>query len=383
MLVVLRRFTSLTTKKMTSAQSQLTSKALAYDLRSDTVTKPTAAMRAAMASAEVGDDVWGDDPTVSVLETRAAALFGKEAGLFVPSGTMGNLIAVLTHCRERGSEFIVGDEAHVFVYEQGGAAQLGGVHPRTVPTNADGTLDLAHIAKAIRGDDPHYPVTKLVCIENTHNRKGGRVLTAEYTDAVGALVHQRQLKLHVDGARIMNAVVALDVTPARLVQAADTVSVCLSKALGAPIGSVLVGPKDFIHQARRLRKALGGGMRQVGVIAAPALIALEDMPKVLALDHANAKRLAKGILALPREYGVTVDMAAVETNIVFLQVERTDGVKADAIVARLREDHGVGSSAFSDLTIRFCLHHQVSTEDVDGVIAALNSVLSAFSKQTN
>jgi len=353
----------------------LVSTAAVIDLRSDTVTKPTPEMREAMFNAEVGDDVYQDDPTVNKLEKRAAEILGKEAGLFVPSGTMGNLISILCHCRSRGDEYIIGNEAHIYFYEQGGASQLGGAHPRVIPTNKDGTLNLKDIEEAIRGDDVHFPITRVICLENTHNRCGGRVLPTSYIDSVGEISKKHGLKLHVDGARLMNAAVALNEDPARLVKAADSVSLCLSKGLGAPVGSIIVGTKEFIHNARRLRKALGGGMRQAGVIAAPALIALEEMPKRLHIDHANAKRLAKGITELS-SFGVTTDVETVETNIVFLDILRDD-ITAVTLCQKLREK-GLWLSAFSNRKIRLTLHHHISSDNVDRALQIISSVLKEW-----
>ncbi|XP_052877981.1 probable low-specificity L-threonine aldolase 2 isoform X2 [Gossypium arboreum] len=264
------------------------------DLRSDTVTKPTETMRAAMATAEVDDDVLGADPTAFRLESEVAKITGKEAGLFVSSGTMGNLISVLVHCDIRGSEVILGDNSHIHIYENGGISTIGGVHPRPVKNNEDGTMDIDSIEVAIR--DPRgelvFPTTKLICLENSHANSGGRCLSAEYTDRVGELAKKNGLKLHIDGARIFNASVALGVPVQRLVQAADSVSVCLSKGLGAPVGSVIVGSKSFITKARRLRKTLGGGMRQVGFICAAAFVALKENVEKLDGDHKKAKELA-------------------------------------------------------------------------------------------
>ncbi|KAJ6349329.1 hypothetical protein OIU77_006837 [Salix suchowensis] len=285
------------------------------DLRSDTVTKPTAAMRAAMANAEVADDVLDYDPTALRLETEMARVTGKEAALFVPSGTMGNLISVLVHCNIRGSEVILGSNSHIHIYENGGISTIGGVHPRTVKNNDDGTMDVDLIEAAIR--DPRgeivYPTTRLICLENTQANCGGRCLSAEYTDKVGELAKKHGLKLHIDGARIFNASIALGVPVHRLLKAADSASVCLSKGLGAPVGSVIVGSKSFIARARILRKTLGGGMRQVGILCAAALVALrENVPK-LEDDHKKAKMLAEGLNQIK---GLRLNAAAVETNIV-------------------------------------------------------------------
>jgi threonine aldolase len=264
------------------------------DLRSDTVTKPTPAMLEAMATAPVGDDVYGEDPTVTRLEAIVAELAGKEAAVFVPSGTMGNLIAVLSHCG-RGDEMILGDQSHIHFYEQGGTAALGGVHPRTLRNRADGTLDLREVEAAIRGDNEHFPVTRLVCLETTQNRCGGVVLPLDYMDAAGELAHRHGLPLHVDGARLWNAAVQLGVSPARLLQGADSASLCLSKGLAAPVGSVVVGSAAFIRKVRRNRKVVGGGMRQAGVIAAAGIVAVTAMVERLADDHENARALARGL----------------------------------------------------------------------------------------
>ena len=278
------------------------------DLRSDTVTQPTEAMRKAMATAPVGDDVYGEDPTVNRLEAMTAELMGKEAAVFVSSGTMGNLTSVLSHCG-RGDEMILGDQAHIFLAEQGGSAVLGGVHSRQLPTAPDGTLDLAMVEASIRKDDEHYPCTRLLAIENTHNRSGGRCLPVEYMDAAGDFAHSHNLKLHVDGARLWNAAVALNVTPARLLQEADSASLCLSKGLGAPVGSLVVGDAEFIRRARRMRKLVGGGTRQAGVIAAAGIVAITEMVERLADDHANARKLAEGLAQLD---GISVDPNTVE-----------------------------------------------------------------------
>ncbi|KAI8556215.1 hypothetical protein RHMOL_Rhmol05G0235100 [Rhododendron molle] len=284
------------------------------DLRSDTMTKPSEAMRAAMANAEVDDDVLGCDPTALRLEIEMARLTGKEAAIFVPSGTMGNLISVLVHCEMRGSEVIIGDRSHIHIYENG-ISTIGGVHPRTVKNKEDGTMDIDLIEAAIRDPklDICYPVTRLICLENTHVNCGGKCLSVEYVDRVGDLAKKHGLKLHIDGARIFNASVALGVPVHRLVQAADSVSVCLSKGLGAPVGSVIVGSKAFIARAKTLRKTLGGGMKQVGVLCAAALVAVQHNVGKLEGDHKKAKSLAEGLNEIK---GLKVDVSSVETNIV-------------------------------------------------------------------
>jgi threonine aldolase len=338
------------------------------DLRSDTVTKPTPAMRRAMAEAEVGDDVYGEDPTVKRLETLAAEMLGKEAALFVPSGTMGNLISALSHCG-RGDEVILGDNAHMFYYEQGGMAALGGIHPRTAPNQPDGTIALADIEAAIRGDDDHFPISRLVALENTHNRCGGRVLSVEYMDAVGELVRRRGLKLHVDGARLWNAAVALAVPPARLVASADSVSCCLSKGLAAPVGSVVAGDAEFIRRAHRNRKLVGGAMRQVGVIAAAGIVALTEMVDRLAEDHANARLLAAGLAQID---GVSVDASVVETNMVIVTVQRA-GMSARQMVSALAE-RGVLLNALDARRMRIVTNYHVTSADVEQVLEAFEVV---------
>lgn len=334
-------------------------------MRSDTVTQPTAPMREAMAQAVVGDDVFGDDPTVHELERRVAKLLGKEAGLFVASGTMGNLIAVGTHCSGRGEEVILGKESHVFFYEQGGSSSLMGVAFNTIPNRPDGTLDLEEVRKVVRPDDAHFAAAKLLVLENTHNKMGGKVLSVAYMRQAGVLCKELGLSLHVDGARLWNAIVALDVEPATLVEPADTVNVCLSKGLGAPVGSVLVGTADFIRRARRLRKALGGGMRQAGVLAAAGLYAIEHNLARLRDDHRNARRLAEGLAAL----GLHVVPA--ETNMVFWEVDGAPelvGCLQQAGVRVLCTDGKRRCRAVANL--------HVGTADIDCVVAAVRDALA-------
>ena len=339
------------------------------DLRSDTVTRPTPAMRTAMAEAVVGDDVYGEDPTVNRLEAKVAEVLGKQAAVFVPSGTMGNLIAVLSHCN-RGDEIILGDQAHIFMYEQGGSAAVGGVHPRTLPNRPDGTLDLQQVEDAIRGDNEHYPVTHLIALENTQNRCGGRALPVAYMDAAGALAQQHGLALHVDGARLWNAAVALGVVPARLVAAADSVSVCFSKGLAAPVGSAVAGSAAFIRRARRMRKQVGGGMRQAGVLAAAALVALDEMVDRLAVDHANARQLAEGLAALD---GIDLAPETVQTNIVYFNVTLS-GMDATRLSGRLAA-RGVLINPTGARRLRAVTNYHISSEDVATVVAAVQSVL--------
>ncbi len=341
------------------------------DLRSDTVTKPTPAMRRAMYDAEVGDDVLGDDPTVQRLEQLAAARLGKEAALFVPSGTMGNLVSLLVHCG-RGDEVILGDQAHTYVYEAGGSSAVGSIHPRPLPNRPDGTIDLALLEASIRPDDIHAPRTRLITLENTHNRCGGAVLPVAYMDAVSALAQRRGLALHLDGARVFNAAVALGVDVQALVRGCDSINFCLSKGLGAPVGSVVVGSAAFIHEARRARKLVGGGMRQAGVIAAAGIVALTEMVNRLAEDHANARRLAEGIAGLP---GIVLDPATVQTNIVIFALERSD--LSPQQLAALLAQRGVWLFAIGGQRLRAVTNYHVTAQDVEQAIGAFAAVLRA------
>lgn len=340
------------------------------DLRSDTVTWPTQAMRDAMANAVVGDDVYGEDPTVNQLERDAAAMFGMEAGLFVSSGTQGNLIALLTHC-ERGAEVIIGDKAHTFVYEQGGMAALGGIMPHTVPVHEDGTLALEDIEHAIRGNNYHFPRTRLVSIENTQGTVGGQPLSPDYVQSVADLAHRHNLTFHIDGARIFNAATAYGVPVSEVVQGADSATFCLSKGLCAPVGSILVGSKDFIQEARRTRKVLGGGMRQAGIVAAAGLIALHEMSQRLQDDHDNAVYLAEALSVVP---GVRVMSQA--TNFVFFWLEETAKLSPTEFAAALRE-HDILLSPYPGYERKFrcVMHYWISRERVDQVVEAMKTVL--------
>lgn len=339
------------------------------DLRSDTVTLPTPAMREAMYRAEVGDDVYGEDPTANRLEAMAAERLGKEAALFVVSGTMANLVALLTHCG-RGDEAILGDRSHTFLFEAGGSASLGGIHHYAVPTQPDGTLRLEDIAAAVRPDNEHHPRSRLVCLENTHNRCGGAVLSVGYTDAVCELAHSHDLGVHIDGARIFNAAVALGVPVRDLVRQADSVSFCLSKGLSAPVGSLLCGSAAFVREARRWRKAVGGGMRQCGVIAAAGIVALEQMVDRLAEDHANASRFAAGIAGLP---GIELDPRQVETDIVIFGVD-PERMAASDLVGALRA-RGVLMGAIGPSQIRAVTHYGIVEADIDAAVAAVRAAM--------
>ncbi|KAL3698039.1 hypothetical protein R1sor_012115 [Riccia sorocarpa] len=339
------------------------------DLRSDTVTQPTALMRAAMAEALVADDILGSDPTAALLQERTAKMFGKEAGLFVPSGTMGNLIAVLVHCEVRGSEVILGSESHIHYYEQGGISTLGGVYSHVVPNESDGTMDLRKVETAIRPDDDHFASTRLICIENTHNRCGGRCISVEYTDKMGKLAKSYNIKFHIDGARIFNAAVALGVSVERLCQAADSVSICLSKGLGAPVGSVLVGSHEFITKAKRLRKALGGGMRQLGVVCAPGLVCLDHMVQRLDCDHRNARLLAEG---LNKMAGLRVDLNSVDTNIVFIDVGSESSLGVEEISEALKRK-GVLVMMMDRTRIRLVTHYHITEDDALRVLTCFKA----------
>lgn len=341
------------------------------DLRSDTVTKPTHEMREVIARAEVGDDVYREDPTVNSLEEESARLLGKEAGLFIPSGTMGNLAAILTHC-ERGSEIILGDKAHTFLFEVGGIAALGGIQSFILPNQQDGTLRLTDIKDAIRGDDIHDPPTRLITLENTHNRCGGAVLTKPYTQEVGKLARENQLKFHLDGARIFNAAVALQVNPAELVEPVDSVMFCLSKGLGAPVGSVLCGESEFINRARKTRKMLGGGMRQAGVIAAAGLYALEKNLSLLQQDHSRAVKLAKGLAGINE---LILETNQPKSNMVYISLSKEYPLNATQTAAKLKE-LGVLVGVPGERRFRLVTHLGIDDQDVKTVVQAFKDVMS-------
>ena len=335
------------------------------DLRSDTVTRPTPAMRAAMAAAEVGDDVFADDPTVNALQERIAALLGKEAALFVPTGTQSNLCGLMAHCG-RGDEYLVGQMAHTYRWEGGGAAVLGSIQPQPLTQAADGTIALGEIEAAIKPDDAHFACTRLLALENTW---GGKVLPQTYVQQAADLAHARGLATHLDGARLFNAAVASGGdardTARRLAEPFDTVSVCFSKGLGAPVGSALCGPKELIARAHRVRKMLGGGMRQAGLLAAAVQHALDHHIDRLAEDHAHARRLAQGLQGLP---GVRCEMP--DTNIVFVDVapERAHGV-----VERARAQGVLCTGLYR---LRLVTHLDVSQADVDRAIDVLRTALA-------
>ena len=343
------------------------------DLRSDTVTHPTPEMRQAMAEAEVGDDVYGEDPTVNLLEAMAAERLGKEAALFVASGSMANLVSGLTHC-QRGDEMLLGSEAHIFHNEVGAIAALGGVQVRTVPNDSRGMMDPNEVEAAIRPpNNLHQPRTALVCLENTHNRCSGAVLDSEDVGAIAELAHRHDANVHIDGARIFNAAVALGVSPAELASQGDTVSFCLSKGLSCPVGSLVCGSQEVIDQARKNRKIVGGGMRQAGIIAAAGVVALETMVDRLAEDHANAKRLAKGLARMP---GLSFDPDAIQTNIVIFEV--TDR-PAPQLIDSLK-DGGVLTTYTGGRRVRMVTHYGIGPEDIDEALNVTETVTREHSR---
>ncbi|WEK05211.1 MAG: low-specificity L-threonine aldolase [Candidatus Devosia phytovorans] len=330
-----------------------------HDFRSDTVTRPSAGMRQAMAEAEVGDDVFGDDPTVNRLEQRMAAMLGKDAALYVPSGTQSNLLALMSHCG-RGDEFIAGQKAHLYVNEAGGAAVLGSIQPQPIAHQADGTMDLGEIEAAIKPDDHHYARTKVIALENTF---GGKVLPVDYMSQVAEIAQRHDLGLHLDGARAFNACVALGLDIKAFTAPFDSVSICLSKGLGAPVGSVLIGRQDLIEKARRHRKMLGGGLRQSGILAAAGLYALDNNVACLAEDHARAKRLAEGLAAFE-----AIKVTVPDTNIVFVTMERELEGQFTAYLA----EKGVGITG-SYGKQRWVTHLDVNDDAVDGALEAVRA----------
>ena len=346
------------------------------DLRSDTLTLPTPEMREAMARAEVGDDVWGEDPTIQRLEAQAAARLGKEAGLFVASGTMGNLVSVVSHTRA-GQEVVLDLDSHIFNYEGAGGAVVGNVQMRPVKT-ARGFLSPEQVQEALRPANIHIPPTGLVCLENTHNRHGGTCCTPEEIAAVAAVAHAAGVPVHLDGARLFNAAVALEREPREFTRAVDSVTFCVSKGLAAPVGSVVCGPAPFIERARRVRKMVGGGMRQAGILAAAGLVALERMVDRLAEDHANARALAEAVAGMP---GLAVDLGSVQTNIVIIRVDRGDRPRSVAATeelvtgcaARKVKLHAMGPAA-----IRCVTHKDVDADDIRRAIDAFRELTARW-----
>jgi len=340
------------------------------DVRSDTVTKPTPEMREAMAKAVVGDDVYGEDETVNHLQEMAASMTGHEAALFVASGTMGNLSGILAHCG-RGDEVILGKGAHTFLYEAGGISVLGGVHSSQLPNQPDGSLALDDIEDAIRWDDPHEPVTRLIALENTHNRCGGTYQTVEYTHQVADFAHQRGLKVHLDGARVFNAATALGVNVGKLTAPLDSVTFCLSKGLAAPVGSVLCGSNEFIKKAHRIRKMLGGGMRQAGILAAAGLVALEKMVPRLGEDHVRARKLAEG---LRQNRGLVLDEGTPATNMIFMNLADEVTMSAEELSKKLKE-RGILVGVTGARRFRLVTHYHIDDEALERVVEAFEDCL--------
>lgn len=338
------------------------------DLRSDTVTKPTEEMRKAAYDAEVGDDVYGEDPTINKLEETAAEILGKEASLFVTSGTQGNQIAILTHCRP-GSEIILEAESHIFYYETGAASAFAGVQTRTIK-GTRGAMDPAEVQYAIREEDQHYPESGLICLENTHNRAGGAAVPIENMKEIHKIAKGSNIPVHIDGARLFNAAAALNLPASELTQYCDTVQVCLSKGLGAPVGSILAGSREFIASARKWRKRLGGGLRQSGIIAAPGLVALTQMRERLAEDHENAQSLAE---QLNQINGIHI-INQVDTNIVIADVKDLN-MKSSKFVEKIKSE-GVLAGTFGPSSVRFVTHYDVSKNDIEKAIAAIQRAIN-------
>jgi threonine aldolase len=336
------------------------------DLRSDTVTKPTKEMREAAFNAKVGDDVYGEDPTVKELEQAAAVLLGKEDALYVTSGTQGNQMAVLTHCSP-GNEVILEAESHIFYYESGAISAFAGVQPRTIK-GTRGAMDPEEVKAAIREDDQHFPETGLICLENTHNRAGGAIVPSSNMKGIYSIAQQHGIPVHVDGARLFNAAAAENVPLTEFTQYCDTVQVCLSKGLGAPVGSVIAGSQEFIKKARKWRKRLGGGMRQAGIIAAPALYALNNMRERMTVDHENAKVLAEGLSSMEKLKIIN----QVDTNIVVADISGL-GVNSTQFTEQLKAE-GVLAVTFGPSLVRFTTHYDVNREDMDRTISIVSKM---------
>ena len=339
------------------------------DLRSDTITLPSDEMRKAIANAELGDDVFQEDPTINRLESKSADLFGKKAAIFVPSGTMGNLASILAHC-DRGTEIILGDKSHTFLYEGGGISAFGGIHSRQLSNQDDGTLDVEQIKSAIRTENDHFPKTSAISLENTHNMCFGTPLSVEYINSVAHIAKENGLKLHIDGARIFNAAVALNVTVRDLVENADSVTFCLSKGLAAPVGSVVCGGEKFIYKVRRNRKALGGGMRQAGILAAAGLLSLNLAEFQLLEDHKNAKLLAEGIAQIN---GFTIDVKKVQTNIVYFGLNAPK-LTGSQLVSKM-ENRGIKFFETNPNNFRLVTHYGITRDDIEKALATLKNMV--------
>jgi threonine aldolase len=340
------------------------------DLRSDTVTLPSDEMRQSIANADLGDDVFQEDPTINQLESKSSELFGKEAAIFVPSGTMGNLASILAHC-DRGTEIILGDKSHTFLYEGGGISAFGGIHSRQLPNQDDGTLDVEEIKSAIRTENDHFPKTSAISLENTHNMCFGMPLSVEYINSVALIAKENGLKLHIDGARIFNAAVALNVAVKDLVENADSVTFCLSKGLAAPVGSVVCGGEKFIYQVRRNRKALGGGMRQAGILAAAGLLSLNLAESQLLEDHKNAKLLAEGIAQIN---GLTIDEKKVQTNIIYFGLN-SPKLTGSQLVSKM-DNRGIKFFEISSNRFRLVTHYGITRDDIEKTLEVLDKMVN-------
>ena len=343
------------------------------DLRSDTVTRPTPAMRAAMSKAEVGDDVYGEDPTLNRLQEMAAARTGKEAALFVPSGTMGNLASILAHC-QRGDEVMLGDKSHTFLYEAGGISAVGGIHSRQLTNQPDGSLLLSDLEAGLRGPDSHFPPSRLVCLENTHNRCGGTYQTPDYFRQVSEFAHSHGLKLHLDGARIFNASVAQNVDVKAFTQHVDSLTFCLSKALAAPVGSLICGTREFIQRVHRQRKVLGGGMRQAGILAAAGIVSLETMVERLSEDHARARNLAE---CLGKMRGLVINNGGPATNMIFLSLADSVPLSAKEVAEELKA-RGVLVGVVGARQFRLVTHYEITDAGVEQATTAFAEVLQSI-----
>ena len=343
------------------------------DLRSDTVTLPSKDMKKIMFNAPLGDDVYGDDPSINSLEERASNLFGKEAALFVPSGTMANLISVLTHC-DRGDEILLGDKSHIFVYEAGGTSVFGGIHSHQLKNNDDGTINLQDIKNGIRNsEDSHHPISKLVCLENTHNICYGVPINMEYLDSVKTIINQNNLKLHIDGARIFNASIALKTSVKELTKHADSVSCCLSKGLSCPVGSLIMSNQDFINKARRIRKALGGGMRQSGILAAAGEYALEHMINRIEEDHSNAYLLAKNLASINE---IKIDLNKIHTNIIFFHLQNIN-LNDEVFISELLNNN-IKIDSKGNRKFRIVTHYGITKKDVHNVIKTIKKIINNY-----
>lgn len=342
----------------------------AIDLRSDTVTLPSDRIRQAIFDAQLGDDVFQEDDSVNLLEQKAAQLSGKESALLVPSGTMGNLVSFLVHC-PRGSEAILGDRSHTFTYEAGGISAFGGIHSHQLRNEEDGTMDIQSIKNAIRYDNIHFPKTALISLENTHNKCFGLPLSKDYMDEVSVIAKENDLKVHVDGARIFNATVALNTSLANLVENIDSITFCLSKGLACPIGSIICGSGSFIDQARRIRKALGGGMRQAGIIAAAGLAVLDNINEQISQDHKNAKLLADGINAIK---GLKIDADKIKTNILYCKLD-TDSMSPEAFLQECKSQ-GILFFKYPSGDYRLVTHYGVNEQDINLTLSIFEKILS-------